>query len=176
PPLPLDLVDPQGLDTLQIEMAAPPFDGHLDGIKDVLPGGVERCGDLAPTQALGPTGQEPGVRQGQVPLALSPRQGFDTDAALRALDPARGVQEEDSQAPERNELEETTRQGVVARPWLATAGAARATVGSRPDLHLHLGRLTALLNQACFPVHKAGVLLQDRKSVVWESDVVGMVA
>ena len=119
--VPQHFIHPDGGHVVQRTVRQSPRDGHLDGAEHALPGGVERVGNLGPTQALRPAGQKPRIRGRRVALALGPGHRFHHDAARRARDPAHRVDEVHGDAPERNELEASRPQCVVARASSATS-------------------------------------------------------
>src|SRR5215212_1100372 len=157
--LPLDLVDPDRADTRQVEMAAAPLNRHLHGLEDLVPVDQEDFGYLLPTQPFGPAGQKPAQGGRQRGFALSPGYGFDVHPTTRAVDPARGIEQEDLHPPQGNELETTLRQSVVTRPAAATEVTPRPAARMRLNLHFQTpGRKPP--NQVHGTVDEARVLLQ----------------
>ena len=73
-----------------------PVDGPAHGPIDGVPRRGERRGDLLPRQALGPSGEEPGVGVGDSVLADGPRDGLDPDAAAGAGHAAHRVEEDEA--------------------------------------------------------------------------------
>ena len=74
---------------------------------DGVPGGVEAGCGLLPAQSAGPSCKEMAEDIATSVLALSPRHGFDLDAAGRAFDPAHGVGKGDGNVPDGNEFEDS---------------------------------------------------------------------
>ena len=107
--LPLDLVDADRFDAVQVHVGAAPLHGHRDRAKDVIPRRVERPRDLAPTQALRPTSQEPRIGGRQRVFPLRPRHGFDADATGGTLH----ASEQHRDAPQRHEVETAKAGGII---------------------------------------------------------------
>src|SRR5512135_3568936 len=136
PPLPLDLVDAQGLDPGQRAVRQPPGHRVVDRAVHGVPGGMEDHRDLLPREPLGPTREGPAISRGLPAFAVTPGDPLDDHATHRAVDAAHGVDEERGDLPERHELEAARREAVVAGPLMVTPGADRAAVaaGLDPDL------------------------------------------
>ena len=161
---PADLVSADGRHVVQIAMRKPPLHRHLDRPEDIVPAGLKGSGYLQPGEALGPTGEEPGIGGGQVPLPLCPGNPFDLDPAIRAIDPPHGIQEEHRNPPQGNELETALLLGVVARANLAATGTNGPAALTRPDFHLQ-GKSARALAPTYRAVHKISMQLhpiQDR--------------
>ena len=134
--LPLNLVDADGADTLQVQTRSSPGQRHRYGAKNRIPRRVERSRDLGPAQALGPRGKEPRIRIGDSPFACDPRQRFDTNPTDGTGHAAQGIEEKDRNAPHGNKLEAASGQAVVAWPRTLATGALWAPVGPVPDLDI----------------------------------------
>ena len=100
-----ELVDADGLDVREVAVREAPVDGHAHGPIDGVPGRGERRGDLLPRQALGPSGEKPGVGVGQSVLAGGPRDGLDPHSAARAGHAAHRVEEDHGDVPQGHEVE-----------------------------------------------------------------------
>lgn len=110
------------------------IDDPSDGAADVVPGGVEACGGLLPTESAGPAGEEKTVDIAAGMLAGGPRDGLDLDAAIRAANSAHGIGKEDGDIPDRDEFEEPGTAGsVISGADLAAARTARSAVGPGPE-------------------------------------------
>ena len=106
-----------------------------------------RLPDRPDAQALAvdrpaPTREKPHVGGGQLVLAVGPGHPLDGDPTARAIDAPHRVEEEDAQAPQRDELEAAQRQRsytALAWPQLAHRGRLRrcgaiSTVSARPAI------------------------------------------
>ena len=113
-------------------MREAPVDGHAHGPIDGVPGRGERRGDLLPRQALGPSGEKPGVGVGQSVLAGGPRDGLDPHSAARAGHAAHRVEEDHGDVPQGHEVEAPDRLRVVARGPTTALRARRAGPGTGP--------------------------------------------
>ena len=134
--MPLDLIDTDRFDTVEISVIQAPLDDIVNSSEDGLPTGTESLGDIGPSEQACPLREEQGVGSCQRRLALCPRDALDPDAALGAIDAPHGVDEDDGNGPQRHEVEASRCAGVVA--W-ASASAARtngSSVGPRSDLDL----------------------------------------
>src|ERR1039457_291510 len=77
-----------------------------DGIENLLPRGAKCEGGFLPGQVTRPAGQEEHIGFGEGPFAVAPRNFFDDDGvAAAAVYAPHGVEEEDEESPEGNELE-----------------------------------------------------------------------
>ena len=111
----LDLVYSDGIDLSQSPVLEAPGDHVLDRIEDLLPGSTKRFGSFFPGHPAGPAGQEQHVGSGQRAFAIAPRDFFDDDgAAAAAIDTSHGVQQEDEESPNGDELETPLRELIVA--------------------------------------------------------------
>ena len=86
-----NFIDADRGDVLQIPVLQSEIDDPFHRAADGVPGGVEAGCGLLPTQSAGPSCEEMPEDITTYVLALSPRHGFDLDAAGRAFDPAHGV-------------------------------------------------------------------------------------
>lgn len=123
--------------TVQITVGKSPFNGHFHRANHGVPTGHEGYRHFLPAHPLGPSGQKPGVGGGQPVLASGPRHFFHLDpAAVRAINPARTVEEKDRNPPQGDILEAPLGHGIVAGAFPAAARADRpaAAFGSQGDL------------------------------------------
>lgn len=70
--VPLDLIDANSPDIIQIHMLTAPLDGHLDRAEHILPARVKQLSDLFPAHPLRPPGQEPSIGSGESMFAFRP--------------------------------------------------------------------------------------------------------
>ena len=110
----LDFVDAQSADCSELAMGQSPLDYPFHRIKDFLPTGPEASCCLFPRQLASPLRQEQHVGAGERVLAVGPRQRFDLHAAVTTVNAAHGIEEEHGKAPDRNKLEATLRERIVA--------------------------------------------------------------
>jgi len=136
-PLPLDLVDTDGLYTRQVPVFPAPGDGHLHRTENVVPGGTEGTSYLFPAKTPGPSGQKPGVGLGQSMFSCHPGHLLHPDTATWAVYPARGIEQKRLDAPHRDEFKTSDRQPVVARPSAPAFGTDRPAVRARAHLNLY---------------------------------------
>ena len=111
---PANLIGADGHDTAQVSMHKPPLDRHLHRTNDTVPTGMKYLGNLLPAQPFRPSGEEPGVGGGEVTFPLRPRQPLNLHATVRTVNPARGIEEENQNPPQRDELETPLPQSVIA--------------------------------------------------------------
>src|SRR3954447_1989851 len=114
-------------------MGQAPLDGVSHRPADAIPGGPEDRPDLAPTQAPGPTRQEPAIGRRQLILAIAPRHHLHRDPAPGAIHAAHPVDEEHQDAPEGDELESPLLEVVVRATPPEATGAVRQAVLARLD-------------------------------------------
>ena len=119
----------------------------------------EDARDLLPTEAFGPPREKPHVGGGQLVLAVGPGHPLDGDPTARAIDAPHRVEEEDAQAPQRDELEAAQRQPVVHRARLAAARAPRPIAAMRRDLDRQREARDLFLKLHC-AIDKAPMLLK----------------
>jgi hypothetical protein len=119
-------------------MRQPPAHGHGHRPEHVVPGGVKDLGHARPTQPLRPRGQKPRVGRGELVLALGPGNGLHPHPAARALHSLPGIDEEDGQAPQGDELEAPGGQRVVAGAGSLTPRAPRLAIGAAMQLDLQM--------------------------------------
>lgn len=136
PPLPLNLIDANGLNAFKRAMLESPLDGHGYRAIDGFPRCPKDRGDLFPGEPLGPAGQEPLESDGQRTLAIRPGNDLDLDAAALTVNSPFGVDEKNSQSPKGNILETTLGQAIVARRNLAAARANWLGIFPGSDLHM----------------------------------------
>src|SRR5215216_4699827 len=133
---PAELVDADRPDPIEVAVLEAPTDCMLHGAEYGVPARPEAPGGLLPRQHPGPARQEPSVRVRRRRLARRPGDHLHDNAALPAVDPAHGVDQEHHDAPERHELERAGRKRVVARSLLTAAPTDRLRATARPDGHL----------------------------------------
>ncbi len=134
PVLPMDFIDADRANAGEIHVITAPRHRHRDGPEHLVPAGAEDARDLLPTEALGPRREEPHVGGGQLVFAVGPGHPLDGDATAPAIDASHDVEEEDAQAPQRDEFETPRRQPVVHRPRLAASRAPRPIAAMRRDV------------------------------------------
>ena len=83
---------------------------------------MRHLGHFFPAQPLGPSGQETGIGGGEMALSPRPWQVFNLHPTGWAVDATRGIEEEDQNPPEGDELKASLAQGVVARASLPATG------------------------------------------------------
>jgi hypothetical protein len=89
---------------------------------------------------------------------VRPRHFFDLDAAIRAVDPPHGVQEHDSDSPERDELETTLGQRVIDATRALTDRANG--LGVRPGTYLDFDSIgTVVRNEVRIFIYEGLVFL-----------------
>ena len=131
--LPADLVDADGGYAVQDAVGQPPGNGHFYRAENIVPFGLEDLGRLLPRQTPCPSGKKPGVGGSQVILPFGPGNPLHLDTALRAVDTPHDIQEEDSDAPQRNKLKAPDLQSVVAGAGIAANRTKRPTALARSD-------------------------------------------
>lgn len=122
-------------------MLAAPLYRVAHGLEHNVPAHAKAPSRFGPAQYLGPALQEPRKRDRDVRLAGRPRHQLDDHPTARALHPARRVQQEHRDVPQRNELEATLGQTIVASSALAAVSAdptAALTLS-----HVHVDRKNA---------------------------------
>jgi hypothetical protein len=77
-------------------MLQPPGDQILDRIVDLIPGSAKFFGGFFPGKFARPMPQEMHVNFGRGVLSYSPRNFFDYDSTLLAIDPSHAIDQEDS--------------------------------------------------------------------------------
>src|SRR5712691_5599361 len=157
--LPLNLVEADRFDAREIHVRPAPRDGHRDRPEYLVPTRLKDDGDVAPTEALGPAGEEPGVGGRDRVLPLRPRHGFDAHRlAGAAVDASHQIQEEDAQPPERHELKPTQANGVVVPAAAPTARTPRPAPRVRVNFHVQREPIR-LFDQLDGPIDEPALLL-----------------
>jgi hypothetical protein len=109
----------------------------FDGIEDLLPRSAKCFGGFFPGKVAGPASEEEHVSLGEGPFAVAPRNFFHDDGvAAAAVYAPHGVEEEDEEAPEGNELETPLGELIVTgcRPVAARAKCRRSLARAYGDL------------------------------------------
>lgn len=132
---PANLVSADGLDTFEITMSEPPFHCHLDRPEDILPSCLKGPCNLQPGKTLCPRGKEPRICGGQVSFPLGPGNPLNLDAAIQAVDPPHGIEEEYGDAPQGNEFKATLGLCVIAWPGFTTTGTDWPAVFAGSDFY-----------------------------------------
>jgi hypothetical protein len=122
--LPEDLIDADGPHVGQISMGQAPLNGPFHRVKDLLPRRSEGDRGFIPGKLFGPGGQKMHVGFCQRVFPICPQHRFDLHATPGTIDPAHGINEKDSDSPQRNKLKQSWRQRVITRPAAAATGTA----------------------------------------------------
>src|ERR1039457_3486804 len=136
PAMPLDLIDADGLDPIELPIEDTPENREFHRLEHGSPTGVEDAGDFVPGEAFGPLGQEPAVSGGLVAFFDRPWHTLHRHSATRAVHSPHRVDEEHGDLPQRHELETPLGQVIVNRSLAATAGTDWSAVGPGPDRNL----------------------------------------
>ena len=131
--LPENLIDADGPHVGQISMGQAPLNGPFHRVKDLLPCRAEGDRGFFPRKPFGPGSQKMHVGFCQRVFPVSPWHGFDLHATPGTVDPAHGINEKDSDSPQRNKLEQSWRQRVITGPSATATRANRAVVGTCKD-------------------------------------------
>src|SRR6267142_1916307 len=129
----LDLVHADRPDGRQRAMLQSPLHDILDSVTDFVPRGMKGVGGLFPGKLARPAGEKQHVGFGHLVLAIAPRNLFHHHAAASAVHAPHAVQEENQNAPARNELKASLRKMVVTGSWLVAARADSRRASARPD-------------------------------------------
>jgi hypothetical protein len=108
----LNLVHANGTNRRQDSMLQPKGDQIGHRIMNFIPGGAKRFGGLFPREFAGPMPQEMHVNLGRGVFARAPRNCFDYDPALLAIDAPHEIDRKDEIAPNPDKLKPPRR----ARP------------------------------------------------------------
>jgi hypothetical protein len=108
----------------------------LNGVADLIPGGMEKQRCILPRKLACPAGQNQAICLGELMLAIASGHVLDHHTALGAANPAHLVEEEDKEPPEGNKLKTPFRQPVVTRCRSATIGASCRRACAWPQGHL----------------------------------------
>ena len=127
----LNLVHPDGKDRSQRPILQAPLDHVFHRITDFLPGGLKRFGHLLPAQLPCPVRQELHVHFCQLMFPAAPWHLLHHHSALAAIYSSHAVEEKHQQAPERDELESSLFQMIVAGTPLVAARANRLRAAPR---------------------------------------------
>jgi hypothetical protein len=118
----LDFIDADGVDLAERAVLQSPGDDMLDGVENLLPRSPKGLGSFFPRKPTRPTGQEEHVGPGQGALAVAPGDLLDDDGATAtAVHSPHGVQQEDEESPQGDELKTPFRQLVVTGRGLMAA-------------------------------------------------------
>ena len=154
PLAPMDFVDADRLDALQVAVRQAPLHEPVDRPIDGFPTGLEGLGGFAPRQAARPAGQKAHHRDGQRSLTVAPRKVLDGDAMLGTIHAAGGVAKPGANPPQGNEPPGSFGQVVIARGGPQALGALAGAGGVRFQLNLDAQR-GALAEQTHLPVNEA---------------------
>ena len=92
-----------------------PGDHVLHRVKDLVPGSAKRLGRFFPREAARPAGQKQHVGFGESTFAIGPGDLLDNDRlAAAAIDAPHGVKQKNQKSPERNKLETSLGELIVA--------------------------------------------------------------
>jgi len=155
---PANLIGTDGTDVFQITMDETPFHSHLDRSEDILPSSFKGLRDIQPGKTFCPAGKEPSIGDGQMLFPFCPGNPFDLNAAIRAVDPSHGIEEENSDAPQGNELKATAGLGVIAWAGFAATRADWPTGFSWSDFYFQ-GQSPCLFTQMDRTINKTFVQL-----------------
>lgn len=156
---PADLVSVDGRHICKITICETPFHGRLDSMEDILPKRCERFSRPPARKDASPN------RRGTTHRLWSdvfspplPRNPFDLDAAIGAVDSSHGIHEEYGDSPQGNEFKPAPGLGVIPRSEFATTGADWPTAFAWPDLYLQ-NRSPILFMKTDLAIHKTFVKL-----------------
>jgi hypothetical protein len=134
----LDFVDADGIDGTEGAVLQSIGDDILNGIEDLVPGSAEGLGGFFPGKPARPTGQKQHVGMGQLMFAIAPGDLLDDHGlAAGASDAPHRVEEEDQEAPERDEFEPPLGELIVTGGRLMATGADRRGTFARADSDLN---------------------------------------
>jgi hypothetical protein len=155
---PVDLVNADGFDPLDLTMRKAPLDKPIHRAIDGFPTGLEGPGGFAPRQAPSPASQEDHHRDGDRTLPIAPREVLDADAMLRTVHPARGVEEACRDAPQWHKAPEAFGQPIITRRRVHALGAL--AVHGRMSFHVDVDPHTGtVVPEADLPVNETGEML-----------------
>src|SRR3954462_12002934 len=118
----LDFVDPDSVNLAQHPVLQTPGDHVLHCVEDLVPGSAKRFGRFLPGQPARPAGQKQHVGFGKSAFAVTPRNFFNDDSlAAAAIDAPHGVQQEDQESPQGNELKTPFAQLIITGRGLMAA-------------------------------------------------------
>lgn len=106
-------------------------------ITDLFPGGAKGLGGFLPGELACPVGQKEHIGLGQLVLAIGPRHLFNHRAAGAAVDAPHAVEEENQEAPERDELKAPLGKVIVTWRGFLAAGADRGGTLAGPNGNLN---------------------------------------
>ncbi len=133
--VPVDLIDSDRFDAVEVAVGQAPLDDRLHGAKDGLPARVKALGDIGPGQQPGPIRQEESMGSGQWRFAFSPGDALDADAASATVHASHGIDEEDWDSPQRHKTEASLFENIVTGTSMRTARADRLVPGMRPNMN-----------------------------------------
>ena len=122
-PGPVEVVHPDGLNSLQFPVRQTPLHKPLHRTINGLPTGLENLRRLSPRQPPRPPGQQAHHRRGDGPLAFGPGNMLHHDPVLGTIDPPRSVEEMALEAPHRRKQPGPLGQLIIAGGWLAGTGS-----------------------------------------------------
>lgn len=130
---------------------------NMDGVTgalDLIPTALEDLCDLLPGEPLRPACEEPREGTRARALPLRPRDALDGDSTPSAVHPPHPVEEEDANAPERNELEAPLSRMIIDPSPLPASAAERAAALPRPDADLE--RVSIAVAPSCTHLAELG--------------------
>ena len=134
----LDFIDTDGIDGTERAVLQSIGDDILNGIEDLIPGSTEGLSGFFPGKPARPTGQKQHVSIGQLVFAMAPGNFLDDHGlAAGASDAPHRVEEEDQEAPERDEFEPPLGELIVPGGRLVATGADRRGTFTRADRDLN---------------------------------------
>jgi hypothetical protein len=134
----LDFVDADGIDGAEGAVLQSIGDDILDGIEDLVPRSAEGLSGFFPGKPARPTGQEQHVGIGQLMFAIAPGDLLDDHGlAAGARDTPHRVEEEDQEAPERDEFVTPLGELIVTGGRLVATGTDGGRTFARTDSDLN---------------------------------------
>lgn len=132
----LDFIYANGVDLTERAVLQSPGDDMFNRIEHLVPGSAKALCGFFPRKPARPTSKEQHIRFGHGAFAVAPGNFLDGHhAAPAAIDAAHGVQQEDEESPQRNELKASFRELVVPgrRQMAARADCGRTLARSQDN-------------------------------------------
>src|SRR6056297_731748 len=146
-----NFVDTDRFDRPNFPVNHAPADNPTDSTEDRVPAGSEDGRGFLPTEPLGPRGQEDAQAVGRLVFTVGPGNLLNLHSATGTIHASHRVNEKHRDRPERDEFKTPLRQAIVARAFLATATAHRATSPVRLDVDQDrltiLGEMDAVVHE-----------------------------